>query len=51
MLEDHEAARERWLNDEIPKRYDDLINNSGMGVPADAVRARFEAKRRSVSAK
>ena len=51
MLEDHEAARERWLNEEIPARFDDLVNNPGMGIPAATVRARFDAKRRATSAK
>lgn len=51
LLEDHDAARERWLNDEIPARMDALINNPGMGIPAETVRARFDAKRRAASAK
>jgi antitoxin ParD1/3/4 len=51
LLEDHDVARERWLNNEIPERYEELISNPGMGVPADAVRARFEAKRRNANLK
>ncbi|MEI1252392.1 type II toxin-antitoxin system ParD family antitoxin [Rhizobium aouanii] len=51
LLEDHEAARERWLNEEIPARYDDLVNRPGLGIPAETVRARFETKRRNDAAK
>ncbi|MBX5092539.1 type II toxin-antitoxin system ParD family antitoxin [Rhizobium lentis] len=51
LLEDHEAARERWLNDEIPARDDDLIKKPDLGIPAETVRARFEAKRRNDAAK
>lgn len=50
LLEDHEAARERWLNEEIPARYDELVSNPAKGIPADAVRARFDAKRRTANA-
>lgn len=45
LLEDHEAARERWLNEEIPARFDELQANPSLGIPASTVRARFEAKR------
>ncbi|QND16763.1 type II toxin-antitoxin system ParD family antitoxin [Rhizobium leguminosarum] len=51
LLEDHKAAHERWLNEEIPARYDDLMNKPGLGIPAEIVRARFETKRRSDAAK
>ncbi|PDT08720.1 type II toxin-antitoxin system ParD family antitoxin [Rhizobium sp. M1] len=51
LLEDHEAARERWLNEEIPARYDELMDNPGLGIPAGAVRARFNTKRRNDAAK
>ena len=51
LLEDHETARERWLNEEIPARYEDLVNNPGIGIPAETVRARFETKRRNDAAK
>lgn len=47
LLEDSDAARERWLNEEIPGRYHQLIANPTMGIPAETVRARFEAKRRN----
>ncbi|RFB96714.1 CopG family transcriptional regulator [Rhizobium leguminosarum bv. trifolii] len=40
------AARERWLNQEISARYDELMNTPGLGIPAETVRTRFETKRR-----
>ncbi|WP_426128426.1 type II toxin-antitoxin system ParD family antitoxin [Pararhizobium sp. PWRC1-1] len=46
LLEDSDAARERWLNDEIPGRYDQLMADPKIGIPSEAVRARFKAKRR-----
>ncbi|MHC2456453.1 antitoxin ParD1/3/4 [Rhizobium leguminosarum] len=51
LLEDHEVARERWLNEEVPARYDELVNKPGIGIPAETVRARFETKRRNDAAK
>ncbi|OWV88200.1 CopG family transcriptional regulator [Rhizobium sp. N122] len=51
LLEDHETARERWLNEAIPARYDELMNKPELGIPAETVRARFETKRRSDAAK
>ncbi|CDZ67831.1 Putative addiction module antidote protein, CC2985 family [Neorhizobium galegae bv. orientalis] len=50
LLEDHETARERWLNEEIPGRYEELMQDPSIGIPAKTVRARFEAKRRSHTA-
>jgi antitoxin ParD1/3/4 len=47
LLEDQDAARERWLNEEIPARYDELAATPSLGVPAADVRARFDAKRRA----
>lgn len=47
MLEDYEQAREKWLNDEIPARYEELLAAPSKGVPAEQVRARFDAKRRA----
>jgi antitoxin ParD1/3/4 len=44
LLEDYEAAREQWLNKEIPARFDELMKNPSIGVPAETVRARFQAK-------
>ncbi|MGO4569832.1 type II toxin-antitoxin system ParD family antitoxin [Rhizobium sp. 2YAF20] len=49
LLEDNDAARERWLNEEIPRRYDQLITDPTMGVSAETVRDRFEAKRRNAT--
>lgn len=51
LLEDHEAARKRWLNEEIPARYDELMNKPSLGIPAETVRSRFETKRRNDAAK
>lgn len=50
LLEDYEVARERWLNEEIPARFDDLRGDLSAGVPSGRVRARFEAKRRQHAA-
>lgn len=46
LLGDHETARERWLNEDIPARYEDFLKTPASGIPAETVRARFEAKRR-----
>jgi antitoxin ParD1/3/4 len=51
LLEDHDAARERWLNEEIPARYDELAATPSLGVPSANVRARFDAKRRANAGK
>lgn len=45
LLEDHEAARERWLNEEIPGRYTELVQNPSIAITAESVRTRFQAKR------
>ncbi|HEX5932931.1 MAG TPA: type II toxin-antitoxin system ParD family antitoxin [Pseudorhizobium sp.] len=50
LLEDHEAARQRWLDEEIPARYQDILSDPSIAVPAKTVRMRFEAKRRGQSA-
>ena len=47
MLEDFEQAREKWLRDEIPNRYEELLKDPSKGIPAETVRARFEAKHRA----
>lgn len=47
MLEDHEEAREKWLREEIPSRYEELLKDPSKAVPAETVRARFEAKHRA----
>ncbi len=49
LLEDHEAARERWLNEEIPTRFDELRANPSLGVPATDVRGRFEARHKAAA--
>lgn len=45
MLEDHEAARERCLTDKTLTRLEARINNPGVGISAESVRARFDTKR------
>lgn len=50
LLEDYEVARERWLNEEIPARFDDLLQDPSVCIPAKSVRARFEAKRQQHAA-
>ena len=44
MLEDFEDAREKWLRDEIPARYEELLDDPSKAIPAATVRARFDAK-------
>lgn len=50
LLEDHEVAREKWLTLEIPDRYEALMKDPSIGVPAKTVRARFKGKRRNGNA-
>jgi len=47
LLEDHEQAREKWLNEEIPARFSELTKDPSIGVSSRSVRARFEAKRQT----
>jgi len=47
LLEDYEQAREKWLSEEIPARFNDLMQDPSIGASAKSVRARFEAKRQS----
>ena len=47
LLEDYEGSRTKWLNEDIPARYDELLADPSQAVPAEAVRARFEAKRKA----
>ena len=47
MLEDYENAREKWLNDEVPARYEAWLKDPSQAIPAETVRARFEAKRKA----
>lgn len=49
MLEDSENAREKWLREEIPARYDELLKDPSKAIPAATVRARFEAKHQARS--
>jgi antitoxin ParD1/3/4 len=46
MLEDHEAARERWLKAEVAVRGEDMRDNPAVGIPADKVFADIEARLR-----
>lgn len=45
LLED-ESALERWIEEELPLRYEAYLKDPSIGVPAENVRARFEAKRK-----
>jgi antitoxin ParD1/3/4 len=51
LLEDHEAAQERWLEDDIPSRYEELLQDPSLAIPAETVRDRFEAKHAAMIAK
>jgi antitoxin ParD1/3/4 len=44
MLEDFEEARDKWLRDEIPSRFEELQADASKGVPLDTAFARLEAK-------
>lgn len=44
MLEDHEDAREKWLRDEIPDRYAELLSDPSKAIPSETVHARFRSK-------
>ncbi|SMC99736.1 type II toxin-antitoxin system ParD family antitoxin [Rhizobium sp. RU36D] len=46
LLEDLEQARDRWIDEEIPARYDDMMRDPSLAVSAESVRARFDAKRK-----
>jgi antitoxin ParD1/3/4 len=45
LLED-ESALNRWIDEELPSRYDAYLNDPAQAIPAATVRARFEEKRR-----
>lgn len=47
MLEDHQAAHEAWLREDIPSRHQELVADPTRGIPAETVRARFEAKHKA----
>ncbi|MGK9043311.1 type II toxin-antitoxin system ParD family antitoxin [Agrobacterium tumefaciens] len=51
LLEDQEAARERWLNNDIPARYAELKADPSKGVPLDDAFARIEAEHKANMAK
>jgi len=46
LLED-ENALERWIDDELPARYDTYLKDPSKVVPAEEVHAHFEAIRMS----
>lgn len=51
LLEDQEEARERWLNQEIPARYEELKRDPSKGVSLDDAFARLEAEHKAQLAK
>ena len=42
---DKKTALERWLADEITRRYEEFLDDPSIGIPAETVRARFAEKR------
>lgn len=42
---DNKTALERWLADEITRRYEEFLDDPSIGIPAETVRARFAEKR------
>ncbi|MCV9998916.1 type II toxin-antitoxin system ParD family antitoxin [Pararhizobium sp. YC-54] len=44
MLEDFEAARERWLRDEIPSRLEDIRQNPQAAISLEDAFSRLEAR-------
>jgi antitoxin ParD1/3/4 len=51
MLEDFEEARENWLREQIPSRFAELQKNPAIGIPAEQVFAKLEARNRIPKAK
>ncbi len=51
LLEDHEEARERWLNEEIPGRYAELKRDPSKGVSLEDAFAHLEAEHQALLAK
>jgi antitoxin ParD1/3/4 len=51
LLEDFEAARERWLRQEIPSRAAEMRDDPSLGVPAEQVFDDLEARHRQRFAK
>ena len=45
LLED-EGALDRWIDEELPARYDAYLKDPSTGISAEDVRTRFEAKRK-----
>lgn len=44
---DHKTPLERWLVDDITRRYEEFLDAPSIGIPEDDVRSRFAEKRRS----
>jgi antitoxin ParD1/3/4 len=44
MLEDYEDARERWLREEIPDRYEELKRDSTKAVTLESAMSRFQSR-------
>ena len=51
LLEDYEGARERWLRDEIPNRYKELMEDPSTGIAHDTALERLEAEHKKRLAK
>lgn len=51
MLEDFEAARERWLRDEIPARLEDIRQNPEKAISLEDAFSRLEARHQAQMAK
>lgn len=47
MLEEAGRAREAWLSEEIPRRYEELQAGSSIGVSLDEAFARLEQRHRA----
>jgi antitoxin ParD1/3/4 len=51
MLEDFEAARERWLREEIPSRLQDISTNPEKSISLEDAFSRLEARHQAHVAK
>ncbi|OBZ96689.1 CopG family transcriptional regulator [Pararhizobium polonicum] len=51
MLEDFEAARERWLRDDIPSRLEDIRQNPEQAISLEDAFSRLEARHQAHVAK
>jgi antitoxin ParD1/3/4 len=47
MLEDYEQSREKWLQEEIPGRYAELLADPTRGTTLADARGRFEEKHKA----